>query len=590
MNDAAKTFEAQANTSIPSGYRLDISGLFKKHELTWVKISAFIRVKSLIRESKTGNFSMLLEWKDFDGCLRERAFSFSLLHDQSGTLLKTLSNLGLQVSPRKSQDLREFLNGSAELCEFRALATEQLGWIDSKDALGRLLYINSQTLIGTPPENLPEIIFKPRGNIIIPSVEANGSLASWRTQVAEPCGDHPTLIFSLCVAFAAPLLKHINIDNFGVNLYGLSSRGKTTAAQVAASVYGCGADPADTPQKSTIQRWNSTGNAFEAIGDAHNDSLLILDELHTCSTKDFASIIYNLFGGRGKQRLTREADAVEPRSWRCIVLSTGEISAKAKVESTGHASLAGQRNRLLDLNISDLGIFRTGTISQSNLARQLKKAASENFGIAGPTFIKAITEKFKSESSLESVLEFRLNQLIDNQEQRDLLPEQQRSFTRFAVIELAGILAAELSVLPFTKENIHEGVRQMRQNWLCDEANLPDQVRGAIALQGFLLQNQSRFIETDSFSKILPREIAGYITGSKVMFSRNAFLEAISGLNEQLILSFLRGTGFLECEPKRFYKKVTISEYGRPRLAVIKKTFFDCDPISLHFARDKGLN
>ena len=34
--------------------------------------------------------------------------------------------------------------------------------------------------------------------------------------------------------------------------------------QVAASVFGCGADPADCAEFSYIQKWNTTSNALEA--------------------------------------------------------------------------------------------------------------------------------------------------------------------------------------------------------------------------------------------------------------------------------------------------------------------------------------
>jgi hypothetical protein len=82
------------------------------------------------------------------------------------------------------------------------------------------------------------------------------------------------------------------------------------------SIWGNGADPTEAPDRAFVQKWNATGNAFEALLSAHNDGLLVLDEIHTCDTKDFGAVIYNMSGGKGRQALDRERQLRRSRRWQ----------------------------------------------------------------------------------------------------------------------------------------------------------------------------------------------------------------------------------------------------------------------------------
>jgi uncharacterized protein (DUF927 family) len=77
---------------------------------------------------------------------------------------------------------------------------------------------------------------------------------------------------------------------------------------------GNGPDPAAS-HETYIRKWNTTGNDLEATAAAHNDCILILDELSTCSAQDIAKIVYDLFGGQGKARMGKDASLLYRRSW-----------------------------------------------------------------------------------------------------------------------------------------------------------------------------------------------------------------------------------------------------------------------------------
>jgi putative DNA primase/helicase len=103
----------------------------------------------------------------------------------------------------------------------------------------------------------------------------NGTLEEWQSQIAEPIQAHPLLILAMSMAFVGPCLRLVDYpEDFGLHLYGPSSRGKTTALDIAASAWG-------NPDQFS-RTWRGTSNGFESVAAARNDTLLVLDELkHT---------------------------------------------------------------------------------------------------------------------------------------------------------------------------------------------------------------------------------------------------------------------------------------------------------------------
>ena len=77
-------------------------------------------------------------------------------------------------------------------------------------------------------------------------------------------------------------------------------------------------------------------------------------EIGTCTAKDFGQVIYMLAGGRGKVAMNAERNLKPVRIWRLQFISTGEISARQKMEEEGHrvvrlgASMEELRNSILE--------------------------------------------------------------------------------------------------------------------------------------------------------------------------------------------------------------------------------------------------
>ena len=172
---------------------------------------------------------------------------------EAGRVAAELREQGVRFSPGNGAyaviALGEWVNDERR----QILYTEKPGWHDD-------IYVNGSEIIGTSDEW--HYAGDPKRG------QSSGSLPAWKRVLRETTTMGARL--ALSCAFAAPLLKKINASSFCINIVGPSSRGKTTCARVAASVW---MNPA------RINAWNTTQVGVELKCTTHNDCLFVLDDL-----------------------------------------------------------------------------------------------------------------------------------------------------------------------------------------------------------------------------------------------------------------------------------------------------------------------
>jgi len=157
------------------------------------------------------------------------------------------------------------------------------------------------------------------------AIVKTGDFNHWR-QAIEDLGALPR--FAICTTMDAPSRYLVGIEAGGFHFHGNTSRGKTTLLHAAASVWGHGVDPQQTGgAESYTQRWNATANALEAMAECFNDLPLIVDEIGEGDIKDFGRTIYRIMSGCGRGRANVGGGLRRAKSWRVLVLSTGERAA-----------------------------------------------------------------------------------------------------------------------------------------------------------------------------------------------------------------------------------------------------------------------
>jgi uncharacterized protein (DUF927 family) len=563
---------------LPPGYLLNWDGLFKISDDGRPQglISKPIWLEALTCDAHTNQYGMVICWIDLQEKKQREPFDRGLLHDRGGALIRTLFKRGLSITSGKERELINYLNNSTSGNKNVITSVSRLGWLNLSVDSDVLAYI-------LPPEKViggqltERVIFKAETHSpTINTIKTKGTLEQWQRNVVEPCKNNPYLVFSLCTALTAPLLKLANMESGGFHLYGHSSRGKTTAAQVPASVFGCGADPAENSEHSYIQRWNATGNAFEALASAHNDGLLVLDELHSCESKEFGRIVYNLFGGKGKGRLNENAELRQSRVWTFLVLSTGEISAQKHIEESGKKVYAGMKVRLMDIPIGDNNIVQDDKGKGSaEFVISLKKACSRYYGVAAPAYIEWLIETLGGFNSARHLIQCRHTELTRKLAGNNSQPEHERAIRRLALVQLAGELGVESGVLTLDKEDIEHAVMAIKSAWSNDDTNKPDYIQGALKVRDFIHKHPAKFMSTHDSSSLPPRDLAGYRDGTSFMFSPQGFVEACGSYDAMLVAKHLAEMGYLQKECGRLQKKVSICGVGRPRLYVLKREFIE---------------
>ncbi len=398
-----------------------------------------------------------------------------------------------------------------------------------------------------------EIVYQPESNSPTENTMiAQGTLEEWKANVVAPLIGHPYPLTFLAAAFAGPLLRFAHIGSFGLHLFGRSSSGKTTSLQVAASVWGCGAKPNDSPSKAFIRGWYSTANAMEGLCAAHMDCLMVLDELQMCEANKFGDLVYSIFGGQGKSRMNTNAQLKAQRQWRIVSISSGELSSVQKIKESGESLKAGQQVRFMDLPI-------VGSIlSNAQAADSINSACSNFYGVAGPEFIAQLVREYVSLDTIQSELKIALDAAVRSMPECQS-QEQARGLKHLALVKVAANLACALLDLPVKPEEFNSAIDFVAKAWLNNTADLPDIERGVIAVRDFILKHR------DSRFRIIPVDIrlqipnlVGYWNQSAKFYglTDDGLREACKGFDHVDIAKELKRRGFLKFEADRLKIKI----------------------------------
>jgi uncharacterized protein (DUF927 family) len=500
-------------------------------------------VEAFARDYRFDGWGSLLVWQDRDGQAHRAAFPAGRFHEQSLALVQELAGGGLAVVPGQERALLRYL-GAFDVTR-RVRSVSRLGWADVP-GVPVPVYVFPDRVVGNAGAEEP--VYQPEFHSALAAAPRSaGSLENWQKKVAWRARRNPVLLFALSAAFGGPLLRSAGVEGGGFHLHGASSKGKTTAGQLAASVWGSGADPTEAPGAAFVRKWNSTANAVEAIAADHCDGLLVLDEIGEAQAHDLGRLVYQLAGGQGKSRLSRDAALRAPRTWRVLVLSTGEVPVQAVIEASGRRARGGQLVRMVDVPATgdDGGIIHDGHgLQPAEFVHRLKRVCRTYFGTAGPAFVRYLCDRGTTADLCKRVQ----NELAGAHEL--LVPEGAaeevaRVVRRFALVLAAGRLACEAGVLPFSAEEVENAVRLVLKRWLDVHGHGPME-RAVEQLRDFLLRNEARFRDLKDGTQAV-RDQAGYwdqIRGLYLLTQEGA-REALDGHSVRDVMRYLLGRGLL---------------------------------------------
>ena len=144
------------------------------------------------------------------------------------------------------------------------------------------------------------------------------------------------------MAFAAPMARLLDVPTFGIHLKGKTSRGKSTVACIASSVYG--------KFSSYKKSWQGTQTGMEGLAYNYNDLLLPLDEISNIDPKDASNVIYAIGNEVDKNRGAKNGLNRTTKTWREVVLSTGEETVTEMLRKANLKAQAGLEVRMPSIN------------------------------------------------------------------------------------------------------------------------------------------------------------------------------------------------------------------------------------------------
>lgn len=332
--------------------------------------------------------------------------------------------------------------------------------------------------------------------------QRKGTLDGWKAAIKEQVTT-PGLRAILGVSLAGPLPQLLVQQTFGVHVCGSSSSGKTTAAVVAASVWGI-PDPDPKVPHAFIQQWSTTINGFENICEMASGACLVLDELGKSRDRGdrLSNVVYDIMGGQGRVRSTPSGQQQHQRTWSVTVVSTGEISMRDKI---GDEFKGGHGVRMIDINAAQ-GELTTSAEHSKNLQVAFKGSlfSSGQYGHASDAWIEHLTC-----GGRDSLPDYCVSVRESVQSLDDGSPESGRILDSISMVGAALLAARDAELVDWSDSEILDAVHWLGRKALENRAGMTTPNERMLSMFYDLLDTEPRGFPTEKTEHV-PNKVFGY--------------------------------------------------------------------------------
>lgn len=385
---------------------------------------------------------LVLRWRAL-GAKEETTHAIPLADIGEREGWRTLKAGGLYVTTKSGlrATLADWLQSQAHRGEIWRIA-QATGW-----QCGAYLMPDGD-IIGTP--EIP-VLFNGRSSAAS-GYTTSGTVEGWRESVAHLANGNYSMMTGVAAALAAPLIGLAGADGFGIHFYEQSSAGKTTTANVAASLYG-------NPDVLRLT-WYGTALGLANEAAAHNDALMPLDEIgQGADPVEVYKSAYALFNGTGKLQGAKEGGNRELKRWRTVAISTGEVDLETFIAGAGRKAKAGQLVRLLNIPLSKAVRFH-GHESGKHHADALKDAYQSHHGAAGRAWVQWLADHQQEAVNAVREAEARWRGIIP----ADYGEQVHRVGARFAILEAA--LMAGRVITGWDEQTCRDAIQYSFNAWI----------------------------------------------------------------------------------------------------------------------------
>lgn len=451
----------------------------------------------------------------------EQMFPCSIL---TSKVITELLNYGALFEERYASSLIKYLITSMQNAPTEYLY-QRLGWEQKEEHL--IFKYNKVITNDNQKEDFHNYIYN--GDLCL---EPKGSLKVWLDMVkTEVIGNIP-LTFVLALGFTSPILALLNekydLGCIVFNLSNFSSRGKSTAAMLATSVF-------SNPKinEGTLKSFYATENALTEFVSNCSGITVALDEVAMSSSKNFERFLYALCAGNSKGRLNGDSMPKELKKFSSVIITTAEF------DILDENSPDGLKARVFELT-DDL------TTSSQN-SDNVKTTILENYAVAGQHFIEKLIEYGKD--NLFKLYDTAVEQL---KKVKIKSPLKDRVISKIAVIWLTVTLMKKFFKLDIDEKKMTDYIVKLLKRFTLEttpESRLLD-----IVIED-TVTNRSKYEHNGSQS--FGGSIGEVINRGKckeIIMYKNNFEELMRKhhiINYKKILKILKSKGQLRCESDR---------------------------------------
>jgi putative DNA primase/helicase len=476
-----------------------------------------------------------------------------LSRGQSSIVLERLYEAGLLIEQETT--LVQILRTADPHKEITILPTA--GWHELPGQADCLVFATpAGAVIGAPAKTAIEL---DRSAALDSAHATRGSLDEWIAIISEVFREDgvPHLRLGVMAGFAGPLLRLAGLDSCGIALSGRTTRGKTSAQKLAASVW----SQQTASQPGLLKSALTTLNALEDLLQTGDGTLLALDELAQLDGKAIGKLIFEIASGTGKSRLNADGSKRHSRTWRTFVMLSSEDPLERRVVEDRGAFTEGASLRILDIDVSSVEHRDRPALFQR--IPQLQA----HCGHAGPRFVEELVRngwnRCRDELRID-VLEL-ARALVGGDAPN---PALLRAAEPLAVIWKAAEFAREFGLIP-TDADCERVIRWAWESFLQGAERLVRQPeeRAIEALSLFIAQRWDSTIRDLDGSRPATREAEGWYDKNEICIPADLLSQASGNILPQKPLAKMLKERGLLARTEEHHNAVRFRE-GKNRLRV----------------------
>lgn len=389
------------------------------------------------------------------------------------------------------------------------------------------------------------------------TMEPAGSLDAWLQMVHSEIlyNNKKNLMFAMTLGFSSIILGYLNnyidIGNLMFNYYGNSSKGKTTAAMLATSVF-------SKPlfNNGLITTFNGTSNALITFVSQASSHTVAIDEVATTEKASFRKVLYQMCSGAERIRLNTSGELKKTKTFNSVIISTAEFQI---IDETAPEGL---KTRIFELEHS--------LTTDSQNSEHIKNCVLSNYAVAGEKFVDFIFDNklnsiiddfnitYKKIQRLYDKKEFKKHSLTDRilsklsvvyltskyLDELFFSDNNTSSHILKCIVEIERSVATQDDISEKALDYIMQYLSKNRTKFITKNTNASDETLDSVSIEG-AISNKSTYKEI-----IILKEIVEDIL-------RKRGFE-----NLKLILCKWESSGILITEKDRKYKRLKIVKYG----------------------------